>query len=199
MAAVAKLEFWFDFASTYSYLSAVRLRAMEKTGEASVSWRPFLLGPVFKAQGWDNSPFNIYPLKGRYMWRDMARLTQARGLVFNPPDPFPQNSLTAARIGVLGEDEPWLAEYCVAVFEAEFGRGSSISDDQVLIGLLDGLKLDGAHVLERAQLDDNKHKLKERGARAAELGLFGAPSFIVGDELFRGDDRLDMALEWGRR
>jgi 2-hydroxychromene-2-carboxylate isomerase len=68
------LDFWFDFASTYSYLAAVRIRPLAAQTGVSVRFRPFLLGPIFKAQGWDTSPFNLYPVKGRHMWRDLERL-----------------------------------------------------------------------------------------------------------------------------
>ena len=90
------LDFWFDFASTYSYLSAARIRPLAAEAKVRVRFRPFLLGPIFKAQGWGTSPFNLYEAKGRYMWRDMERLAAGLGLPFRRPDPFPQNSLLAA-------------------------------------------------------------------------------------------------------
>ena len=70
----AALDFWFDFASTYSYPAAVRIGALAARADVRVRFRPFLLGPIFKAQGWTTSPFNLYPEKGRYMWRDLERL-----------------------------------------------------------------------------------------------------------------------------
>jgi 2-hydroxychromene-2-carboxylate isomerase len=67
------LDFWFDFASTYSYLAAMRIGPLAEKAEVRVRFRPFLLGPIFKAQGWVTSPFNLYPAKGRNMWRDLER------------------------------------------------------------------------------------------------------------------------------
>ena len=78
------LDFWFDFASTYSYPAAMRDRGAGGTAGVSVRFRPFLLGPIFKAQGWASSPFNIYPAKGRNMWRDLERLC-ARPVAAVPP------------------------------------------------------------------------------------------------------------------
>jgi 2-hydroxychromene-2-carboxylate isomerase len=78
--------FWYEFASTYSYLSATRIEAEAERVGALIEWRPFLLGPIFKAQGWTTSPFNIYPAKDRYMVRDIERLAMARGSVFTMPD-----------------------------------------------------------------------------------------------------------------
>ncbi len=68
------IEFWFDFASSYSYPAAMRVTDAAARYGCRVKWRTFLLGPIFKAQGWSDSPFNIYPVKGRYMWRDLERL-----------------------------------------------------------------------------------------------------------------------------
>src|SRR2546422_896092 len=67
------LDFWFDFASTYSYLAAMRIGPLAETADVRVRFRPFLLGPIFKAQGWTTSPFKLYPAKGRHMWRDLER------------------------------------------------------------------------------------------------------------------------------
>ena len=83
----AVLDFWFDFASTYSYLTAARIRPLAAKASVRVRFRPFLLGPIFKAQGWDTSPFNIYEAKGRYMWRDMERLAAGLDIPFRRPDP----------------------------------------------------------------------------------------------------------------
>ena len=92
------LQFWYEFASTYSYPAAMRVEAVAAARGLSVAWRPFLLGPLFAAQGWRDSPFNVYPVKGRYMWRDLQRICDAAQLPLHRPDPFPQNSLLAARV-----------------------------------------------------------------------------------------------------
>ena len=77
-----KVEFWFDFASTYSYPAALRIDNLARDSHISIVWRPFLLGPIFKAQGWNDSPFNIYPVKGNYMWRDLERTCAELDLPF---------------------------------------------------------------------------------------------------------------------
>ncbi len=196
MSQGAKLEFWFDFASTYSYLSAMRIGALGAKASVEIVWLPFLLGPIFKAQGWDNSPFNLYPVKGQYMWRDVGRLAAERSLVFQRPGQFPQNGLTAARLGVVGKDAPWLPDFCRAVFAAEFSQGLDISSDRVLSAVLENLDLDPAELLARAREQDVKQRLRRRTERAAENEIFGAPSFIAENELFWGDDRLEQALEY---
>lgn len=189
------LQFWFDFASTYSYLSAMRIEQAAQDKGVSVDWQPFLLGPIFADQGWRTSPFNLYPAKGRYMWRDMERLCGARGLPLVRPDPFPQNSLTAARLTLALEHGEERAAFAKAVFSAEFGDGRNISDEGVLE---DCLKMAGlpAAVMKRAKDANIKAALFEQSARAKALGLFGAPSFVTGPELFWGDDRLDDAIRY---
>src|SRR6266545_2920175 len=136
------LHFWFDFASTYSYPAAMRIAALAAQAGVAVRFRPFLLGPIFKAQGWDTSPFNLYPAKGRYMVRDLERLASGRGLRFALPAIFPQNTLAAARLALIGSDEGWIAPFTRAVYVAEFGAGADISDGGVLRSILDSLHLD---------------------------------------------------------
>ena len=80
-----QLTFWFEFASTYSYLSAMRIEDMAEKAGVELVWKPFLLGPIFKSQGWNTSPFNLYPAKGNYMVRDIERIAQGRGIPFRRP------------------------------------------------------------------------------------------------------------------
>ncbi|MGI9369337.1 MAG: 2-hydroxychromene-2-carboxylate isomerase [Ruegeria sp.] len=191
---VAPIQFWFDFASTYSYLSAMRIEKAASAKGVAVEWNPFLLGPIFADQGWNNSPFNLYPAKGTYMWRDMERLCAARGLPLQRPDPFPQNSLKAARLA-LAADGPERAELVRAIYNAEFGNGMDISDASVLDRCLSSASLP-PDIMDRTQSPDIKNALFGQVDRAKALGIFGAPSFIVGDELYWGDDRLDEALSY---
>ena len=193
------VEFWFEFASTYSYLSVMRIeRAAAATG-VDIEWKPFLLGPVFLALGWNDSPFNIYPPKGRYMWRDLERLAEKEGLPFRHPSRFPRNGLLAARVALVGVEEGWVAPFARAVMTANFAEDREIGEEAVIGEILGTLGLPAAEVITRAQADANKLALRCQTERAAELGLFGAPSFRVGEELFWGNDRLEDALAWARR
>ncbi len=194
------LDFWFDFASTYSYLAAARIRPLAAAAKVRVRFRPFLLGPIFKAQGWDTSPFNLYEAKGRYMWRDMERLAAELSLPFRRPDPFPQNSLLPARVALFGLAQGWGEDFSVAVYHAQFVEDGRIDEPRTLAEILSRLNVDADAALEAAQSDDVKLRLRAEVEAAQRLGVFGAPSFTTGDgELFWGNDRLERALLWAQR
>jgi 2-hydroxychromene-2-carboxylate isomerase len=191
------VDFWFDFASTYSYPAAMRLRAAAEKAGVEVNFRPFLLGPIFKAQGWSTSPFNLYTAKGGNMWRDLERICADMALPFRRPDPFPQNSLLAARIALVGLDASWGEEFCAEVFRTQFGEGRRIDDAATLAEIVARLDIAAEPVLAAAQSDDNKARLRAQSEDARRRGIFGAPTFITADgELFWGNDRLERALVW---
>lgn len=193
---MAQLTFWYEFASTYSYLTAMRIEEEAAMANVEVAWQPFLLGPIFKAQDWDTSPFNIYPAKGHYMVRDIERIADARGLAFHMPDPFPANGLKAARLASLGMIEGWGIPFSKAVFEAEFVGRRNIADEAVLADILAELGLDAPGMMALSNEPEIKDHLRAVTEEAERLGIFGAPSFVAADgELFWGDDRLDMALD----
>ncbi len=193
---MATAEFWYEFASTYSYPAAMRVDALACARGVELAWRPFLLGPIFAAQGWRDSPFNLYPAKGRYMWRDLARICDGLGLRLTRPDPFPQNSLLAARVA-LALDGDKRAEFSRQVYLAEFGAGFPIADRATLATVLAKIEVDPEGVLARAQSEANKALLKAETARAAAIGVIGAPCLITDDgEVFWGNDRLEEGLDW---
>ncbi len=188
------LQFWFEFASTYSYPAAYRVEALSRETSVQIEWKPFLLGPILQKQGWNDSPFNIYPAKGRYMWRDVQRVCANYKLPLQKPSKFPRNGLLAARIACLCQDQPWLPAFVNAIYRANFADDRDIADARLLQAVLNALGQPGAELIEQAQLAENKRRLREQTEQAQALGIFGAPSFIVEDELFWGNDRLEFAL-----
>ncbi|MBB4286560.1 2-hydroxychromene-2-carboxylate isomerase [Roseospira goensis] len=191
------LTAFYELASTYSYLAVMRLQDAAARAGVTIAWRPFLLGPIFKAQGWDTSPFNLYPAKGRYMWRDMARRCAAAGLPLVPPSPFPANGLLAARAITALADDGDRPRATRALFRTAFGTGRDIADPAVVRDALDGAGLEGAALVARAADPAVKAALRAATDAAVDAGVFGAPSFVTADgELFWGDDRLEDALAW---
>ena len=192
--ALPELEFWFEFASTYSYLSASRIEAACQAAGVRIVWKPFLLGPIFKRQGWNDSPFNLYPVKGAYMWRDMERLADKYGLAFARPSVFPRNGLLAARVACSHSDAPWLPGFVRAVYAANFNHDRDISEPSVIAGILESLSQPGDQLVNAAGTDTAKAALRTQTEAAEAAGIFGAPSFVVGDELFWGNDRMGDAI-----
>lgn len=189
-------EFWFDFASTYSYLSVYRIGELVREKGIKVEWKPFLLGPIFNSQGWDTSPFNIYKAKGDYMWRDIERLCKKYDVPFIKPTEFPRNGLLSARIAAAYEKETWVEDFIKSVFIANFSEDKDISDEEVISSILRRLKLDPAQIITHAKTQESKDKLRAQTQLASDKALFGAPSFVIGDEIFWGNDRLEQAIDW---
>ena len=190
------LEFWYEFGSTYSYPAAECVEAAATEAGVRVAWRPFLLGPILASQGWRDSPFNLYPAKGRYMWRDLERRCARLGLPFRRPGTFPRNGLTAARVALVGCAEGWCPAFTRAVYRLNFVADRDIGQPEVLASVLEDLDLPAATVLARAASPEIKEQLRGQTETAARLGIFGAPTFHVAGELFWGGDRLDDALSW---
>ena len=194
------VQFWYEFASTYSYLSAMRVQTLATDSDVEIVWRPFLLGPIFKKQGWDTSPFNLHPAKGRYMWQDMERQCDRYGLPFTMPVPFPQHSLIAARIAYSGRQQSWIGAFTRAVYVAQFGQGLDISDEGLMVDLLFEAGAPVKQVLDESKSSETKIGLRAAVSEAEKLGIFGAPSFVLENgDLYWGDDRMEQALEVAAR
>ncbi|HLK87001.1 MAG TPA: 2-hydroxychromene-2-carboxylate isomerase [Candidatus Binataceae bacterium] len=193
------LDFWFEFASTYSYLAASRIERLAVAAGVALRWRPFLLGPIFVAQGWGDSPFNIYPLKGRYMWRDMERLCEKYGIPFRRPSRFPRSGLLAARVAIMAADEPWCPDFVRAVFRANFAEDREISQPETIAEILARLGQPPRETIARAEAEENKTRLREQNQIAVVEGIFGAPTMSAAGELFWGNDRLEDAIAFALR
>ena len=192
------IEFWFEFASSYSYPAALRIEEVAHQTGIPIIWRPFVLGPIFKAQGWNDSPFNIYPAKGRYMWRDLERICDSLSIPFQKPSVFPRSGLLAARLACFFSEEPWLPEFVRHIFLANFAHDRDISNASVVSSVLEAIG-QSTSLIGAARSPEAKAKLRAATDRAMSLGIFGAPSFVVGSELFWGNDRLETAIGWAGR
>jgi 2-hydroxychromene-2-carboxylate isomerase len=190
------IEFWFDFGSNYSYLSMMRIRRLAADAGLRVVLKPFMLGPIFKTLGWETSPFVLQTMKGNYVWRDMQRQCVKYGLRWRRPSVFPRNALLAARVALQGENEAWIGEFCEQVMLGNFAEDREIGDEEVIAGILAGLgsDVDVGAIIAAARTDACKAALRARTAEAQARGIFGAPMFFVGDEMYWGNDRLEDAL-----
>lgn len=193
-----KLEFWYEFASPYSYFSMMRIEALAAAANVEVHYQPFLLGPLFKEFGWETSPFKIYTEKGENFFRDIEREAKFYDL---PPikilEEFPQPGLAAARVALVGMKEGWGVEFSKAIYKRQFQDGLETKNKENVLEVLKALNIENAEtVLEKANGDDNKSHLREIMEIAKKKKIYGAPTFIVGNELFWGNDRLERAISY---
>ncbi len=191
-----RLEFWFDFGSTYSYPAVMRVEKVIQAYAIDIHWRPFLLGAIFNDQGLNDSPFNIVKAKGDYMWRDMQRICDKANYAFRHPSVFPRNGLLAARVATMHENEEWVASFIQSIFRENFEFDRDISSNQVVSNCLDKLGLNADSIIKQALSQTSKDKLFEQTEEAKRKAIFGAPMFVVGEELFWGNDKLEEAVEW---
>ena len=189
------LEFWFEFASTYSYPAAMTVENRAAAAGIEIRWKPFLLGPIFADQGWADSPFNLYPAKGAYMWRDLERICQDADLDWSRPSEFPRNGLLAARVAFANENEPWIGSFVRSIYLANFSRDEDISDPVIVEKCLRPLVSEPQATLLDANQSKTKQGLRARTEAADTNQIFGSPSFLVAGELFWGGDRLEQAIQ----
>jgi 2-hydroxychromene-2-carboxylate isomerase len=190
----SEIEFWFEFASNYSYLSVMRIEDLARRCGVRILWKPFLLGPIFRDLGFETSPFVLQKEKGAYVWQDMARQCRKYGLRWVQPTTFPRLGVLPARIALLGAEQPWIGAFCRQVMELNFALDKDINQLDRMAGILTELGHPTADVLDRAQAEPAKKLLREQTDTARARGIFGAPTFFVGTEMFWGNDHLEDAL-----
>jgi 2-hydroxychromene-2-carboxylate isomerase len=192
---MSKIDFWYSIGSTYTYLTVMRLAEIERSAGIGFRWRPFNVRRVMVEQ--NNIPFKDKPVKTAYMWRDIERRAARYGLAPRLPAPYPLPGLVLAnQVALLGAEEGWAEDYTRATYRRWFEDGAPAGEEP---NLSDSLREIGQHaekVLEEAQSDRIVVALDAATDEAMALGVFGSPSFVVGGEVFWGDDRLDDALDW---
>jgi 2-hydroxychromene-2-carboxylate isomerase len=193
------LELWFEFGSNYSYLTVMRIDDLARQHGVEIVWKPFLLGPIFKSLGWDSSPFVLQKEKGAYTWRDMARQCEKHHLPWTRPTKFPRRTVLPMRVALLGAGEPWISDYSKRLMQINFVEDRDIDTPEVVSEALVALGLPASDLLSAAQSDENKLRLREQTDEARRRGVFGAPTFFVGSEMFWGNDRLEDALRFATR
>lgn len=192
-----RIDFWYSIGSTYSCLSVLRLQDFSRDNGITFTWRPFNVRDIMVEQ--KNIPFSGKPAKSAYMWRDITRRAQKYGLHLSLPAPYPITDLALAnQVALLGMREGWGVRYTVETYRLWFQQGRPAGEDPNLSEALYLADQDPMAVIERARAPEIAQALAAETAIARDLGLFGAPSFVVGGELFWGDDRLDDAVAWAR-
>jgi 2-hydroxychromene-2-carboxylate isomerase len=194
----AAIEFWLEFGSSYSYLSVMRIEQAAARVGVTIQWRPFLLGPIFKSFGWTTSPFVVQTWKTEYVWRDMERECRKYGLAWTRPTTFPRTALLPARVALIGAEKPWMGDYCRRIMQLNFVADRNIDSAASVGEVLAQMGLRAQEIIDEALGEANKLRLRSQTELAKTKGIFGAPTFFVGEEMFWGNDRLDDALAYCR-
>jgi 2-hydroxychromene-2-carboxylate isomerase len=191
-----RMDFYFFFGSLYSYLSVMRVEALAANAGVELRWRPFNVRAIMVEQ--DNIP-RRNPVKMQYLWRDTERRARRHGIAFNGRPPHPVDAeFLANRVGVVAALEGWCPAFSRAVFNAWFRDHQAPGERAHLEAQLRALGKDAAAVIARAESKEIREAFDAQTDAARKLGIFGAPTFAVGEEIFWGDDRLEDALDYAR-
>jgi 2-hydroxychromene-2-carboxylate isomerase len=183
---MSKVDFFFDLSSPYSYLAATQMQPIAERTGATVAWRPMVLGAVFKTVG-NEMPARV-PHKARWMGNDLMRWAEHYGVPFRFTSHFPTNAIKAMRLVLV--DESKAAEVALAGFRAMWVEDRDITQDDELRRIAQAGGLDPATALQAIERPEIKERLRANTEEAVARGAFGAPTMLVGDQLFWGNDRL---------
>ena len=188
-----QVEFFFDYGSPFSYLADTQLAALAQRTGATVVYRPMLLGAVLKETG-NASPMTV-PAKGRYMGVELRRWARHYGVPFAANTFFPINTMRLMRGAVAAQRAECFAQYHRAIYPAFWIDGANLGEPEVIRAVLGQAGLDADLILARMEEPDVKAQLRLNTEEAVRRGVFGAPTFFVGEEMFWGNDRLTFVEE----
>ena len=197
--SVAPVDYYFEFSSPYGYIASHLVDGLGARIGREIRWRPFLLGPVFKATG--TAPLVDIPMKGDYSRRDFVRSARFHGVTFNMPERFPIGTVGAVRAFYWIEDQdPAKARaFARALYNEYFAGGRDIGAPETVIEVAGSLGVD-RDALQAALADGAvKERAKTEVDAAIAKGVFGSPFFIVDGEPFWGCDRIPMLEQWVKR
>ena len=192
----APIDFYFDFSSPYGYFAGTKIDDLAAKHGRDVTWRPILLGAVFKITG--GQPLPTIPLKGSYSAHDLQRSARLFKMSFKMPTKFPIGSTAPARAFYwLNDRDPAAArKLALALFHAYFAEDRDISNPEVTGNVAAKLGVDKVELAQALNEPAVKERLRSEVAAAIERGVFGSPYFIVDGEPFWGSDRLDQVEKW---
>lgn len=194
----APIDFYFDFSSPYGYIGSELVEALGERLGREITWRPVLLGPIFKHVG--TAPLVDIPLKGDYAKRDFLRLSRYHKIPFVLPVRFPVGTQAATRaFYFLSDTDPLLARrFARLVFRAYYTAGTDISDPATVVDIATQAGADSAQVAAAIADPAVKERVKDEVDAAIAKGIFGSPLFVVDGEMFWGVDRMPQLEEWIR-
>jgi len=196
---MGNIDFFFSIGSTYTYLSVTRILDVEEKNQVKFNWKPFSVRAIMKEM--NNIPFPKDKLnKVNYMWRDIERRAKGYGFFAKTPVPYPLSEFDLAnQIAILGLDKGWGVDYVRMTYKKWFQENKEPAIDPSISEICDELKINKDEIISaaRTQLIEGKYLANTNSAR--NYKIFGSPSFVVGNEIFWGDDRMEDAVNWAKK
>ena len=196
---MSNIDFYFSIGSTYTYLTITRILDVEKKHSVKFNWKPFSVRAIMKEM--NNIPFPKEKVnKVNYMWRDIERRAKGYGFFAKTPVPYPLTQFDLAnKLAILGLEEGWGVDYVRLTYKRWFQEGKEPAVDPNISEICNELKIDKNKVIEKANSDKIEKEYLANTESARKNKIFGSPSFIVGNEIFWGDDRMEDAITWSKK
>ena len=196
---MGNIDFFFSIGSTYTYLSVTRILDVEEKNQVKFNWKPFSVRAIMKEM--NNIPFPKDKLnKVNYMWRDIERRAKGYGFFAKTPVPYPLSEFDLAnQIAILGLDKGWGVDYVRMTYKKWFQENKEPAIDPSISEICDELKINKNEILLEAKTELIEGKYLANTNSARNHKIFGSPSFVVGNEIFWGDDRMEDAINWAKK
>ena len=193
---MADVDFFFSIGSTYTYLSVTRILDIEKKHQIKFNWKPFSVREIMKEM--NNIPFPKDKInKVNYMWRDIERRAEGYGFSAKTPVPYPLSEFDLAnQIAILGIEKEWGVNFVIQTYKKWFQEKKEPAIEPSISEVCEELGLIKDDIINNAQTEIVKNKYRQNTNLAREYKIFGSPSFVVNNELFWGDDRMEDAIKW---
>ena len=194
-----EIDFYFSIGSTYTYLSVTRILDVEKEHQVKFNWKPFSVRAIMKEM--NNIPFPKDKInKVNYMWRDIERRAEGYGFFAKTPVPYPLSEFDLAnQIAIYGLDEGWGVDYIRLTYKKWFQEGKEPAIDPSISEICEKLKINKDKIILKAKSKEIENKYISNTKDARNNKIFGSPTFIVDNEIFWGDDRMEDAIKWFKK
>ena len=194
-----EIDFYFSIGSTYTYLSVTRILDVEKEHQVKFNWKPFSVRAIMKEM--NNIPFPKDKInKVNYMWRDIERRAEGYGFFAKTPVPYPLSEFDLAnQIAIYGLDEGWGVDYIRLTYKKWFQEGKEPAIDPSISEICKKLKINKDEIILKAKSKKIENKYISNTSDARNNKIFGSPTFIVNNEIFWGDDRMEDAVKWFKK
>ena len=196
---MSNIDFYFSIGSTYTYLTVTRILDVEKKHQVKFNWIPFSVRAIMKEM--NNIPFPPDKKnKVNYMWRDIERRAEGYGFFAKTPVPYPLTQFDLAnKLAIVGLKEGWGVDYVRLTYKRWFQEGKEPAVETNISEICNELKIDKDKAIKKANTEELEKEYLTNTDNARKNKVFGSPSFIVKNEIFWGDDRMEDSISWSKK